>query len=80
MPGEGRAKAAECYLEVLILQYDTLLYKYDDHAKLMEKKKHDSSFTHSVCQLGLETEAKSLKQTRSRMVDCNFLSLTLFVR
>ena len=44
--------------------------KYEDRDKLMKEKEPDSSsFSHPACQIVLEKEAKSLKNTRSLLAD-----------
>ena len=44
--------------------------KYEDRGKLMTEKEPDfSSFSHPACQIVLEKEAESLKNTRSRLAD-----------
>ena len=43
--------------------------KYEDREKLMMEREPDATFSHSACQIVLEKEAESLKNTRSRLAD-----------
>ena len=43
--------------------------KYEDREKLMMEKEPDSSLSHPACQIVLEKEAESLKNTRSLLAD-----------
>ena len=64
------SRLRNCGFKKVWLRKHFATLKYEDRDKLMKEKEPDSSsFSHPACQIVLEKEAKSLKNTRSLLAD-----------